>query len=55
MTQEEYDQMKAAFEKTTQRLLKSPEAARQFFIDAGIDLEDKPKKKQRRSSTKKKT
>jgi hypothetical protein len=55
MTQEQYEQTMAAIKKFTAKALSSPEAARQSLIDAGIFLEDQPKKKQRRSPTKKKT
>jgi hypothetical protein len=55
MTQEQYERTMEALDKAAARALKSREAARQFLIDAGIFLEDKPKKKPRRSLTKKKT
>lgn len=54
MTQEQYQRTMEALDKAAAKALKSPEAARQSLIDAGIFLEDKQKKK-RRSLTKKKT
>jgi hypothetical protein len=54
MTQEQIRRQIEAIHQATADAIKSPETARQFLIDAGIFLEDKPKKK-RRSLVKKKT
>jgi hypothetical protein len=55
MTQEQYEQQIKALDDVAAEILKSPEAARPFLIDAGIYRGGKPKKKKRRSPTKKKT
>ena len=53
MTKEEHTQaVLKAMDEVHQRNMQSKEAARKFLIDAGIILEDKPKRKAK-SNTKK--